>query len=249
MIDDPAVSAAEAARRDLQDAGHYLIRANVGWFAVFPDKLTKLRKAAGGDNFSFVIYGTRTDARDHHVVPAGVLTPLLTTEALANVHSGGTRWNCTLKHHTVRVTNARAEVDVGRFHRLPLPSEGGEPFGDAVGMRREFHKAVTAARRLPARELEARLAAAPAKPERVRVVATEFRRNPDMVAFVLKRAAGVCEQCGAPAPFARVSDDSPYLEVHHDVRLADGGDDSPANARALCPNCHRNAHHRPASVR
>nr|WP_275041241.1 HNH endonuclease signature motif containing protein [Halomonas meridiana] len=45
------------------------------------------------------------------------------------------------------------------------------------------------------------------------------------------------------APFNRKSDGSPYLEVHHRKPLAEGGDDTVANAIALCPNCHRAAHY------
>lgn len=69
-----------------------------------------------------------------------------------------------------------------------------------------------------------------------------FERNPDVVAEVLFRAAGRCESCRSAAPFRRSSDGSPYLEVHHEVRLADGGDDTVENAVALCPNCHRQRH-------
>ncbi|WP_414449152.1 HNH endonuclease [Burkholderia sp. 22PA0099] len=47
--------------------------------------------------------------------------------------------------------------------------------------------------------------------------------------------------CERPAPFRRPNG-SPYLEVHHRVRLADGGDDTVENAIALCPNCHREHH-------
>ena len=88
----------------------------------------------------------------------------------------------------------------------------------------------------------ARLAAAPKKPEKVQVVSTAFQRNPDVVAEVLFRAEGFCEACKNKAPFDRRSDQSPYLEVHHRIPLADGGDDTVANAIALCPNCHRKAH-------
>ena len=42
--------------------------------------------------------------------------------------------------------------------------------------------------------------------------------------------------------FNRKKDNTPYLEVHHIIRLADDGDDSVENAIALCPNCHREAH-------
>ncbi|MCF5216690.1 HNH endonuclease, partial [Pseudomonas syringae] len=53
----------------------------------------------------------------------------------------------------------------------------------------------------------------------------------------------VCSLCNQKAPFKRKKDQSPYLEVHHRKRLADGGEDTVANAIAVCPNCHRKAHH------
>lgn len=78
---------------------------------------------------------------------------------------------------------------------------------------------------------------------RIRVTSWEFVRNPDVIAEVLHRAEGRCESCGAAAPFTRSSDGSPYLEVHHKQRLADGGEDTIVNALALCPNCHRREHY------
>lgn len=88
----------------------------------------------------------------------------------------------------------------------------------------------------------ARLALAARKPRRVVRLVQDFERNPDVVAEVLFRAQGCCEGCSSPAPFMRRSDGSPYLEVHHVVRLVDGGDDTVENALALCPNCHRRQH-------
>jgi 5-methylcytosine-specific restriction endonuclease McrA len=88
-----------------------------------------------------------------------------------------------------------------------------------------------------------RLSKARRKPLMRTVQIQVFDRNPDVVAEVLIRAAGYCERCGAQAPFRRASDGSPYLEVHHQVRLADGGDDTIENAVALCPNCHRQQHY------
>ncbi|WP_256325004.1 HNH endonuclease signature motif containing protein [Nitrosomonas sp. Nm132] len=41
----------------------------------------------------------------------------------------------------------------------------------------------------------------------------------------------------------RKHDGSPYLEVHHKIPLAFGGEDTVVNAIALCPNCHREAHY------
>ena len=87
-----------------------------------------------------------------------------------------------------------------------------------------------------------RIANAPRIPERVSVRSFVFRREAAVIAEVLIRAGGKCEGCGKPAPFKRRSDNSPYLEVHHVVQLAHHGEDTPENARALCPNCHRREH-------
>jgi predicted HNH restriction endonuclease len=90
---------------------------------------------------------------------------------------------------------------------------------------------------------QSRLATAPKIPERISTTTTSFRRNPDVVAEVLLRSEGKCESCLHPAPFARASDGTPYLEVHHRIMLSAGGEDTVENAIALCPNCHRAAHY------
>ena len=95
----------------------------------------------------------------------------------------------------------------------------------------------------------ARLAAADPMPKTATVTATVYLRNPDVGATVLLRAGNNCEGCGKPAPFLRLSNGTPYLEVHHKHRLADGGTDTVENAIALCPNCHREAHHGPERVK
>lgn len=38
-------------------------------------------------------------------------------------------------------------------------------------------------------------------------------------------------------------DNTPYLEPHHILRLADEGPDHPDTIAALCPNCHREIHY------
>lgn len=88
-----------------------------------------------------------------------------------------------------------------------------------------------------------RLRTAEKKPAMKYVTTLSFVRNPDVVAEVLSRANGVCESCGNPAPFVRASDKSPYLEVNHKIFLANDGEDTVANAEALCPNCHRQKHY------
>jgi len=79
-------------------------------------------------------------------------------------------------------------------------------------------------------------------PESYETTTKMYKRNPDVIAEVLFRANGVCEKCNKIAPFVRISDGTPYLEVHHVNRLADGGEDTVNNAIAVCPNCHRELH-------
>lgn len=71
---------------------------------------------------------------------------------------------------------------------------------------------------------------------------TQYVRDPAVKGWVLDSSGGNCELCDAPAPFADM-DGQPFLEVHHVRRLADGGSDTPSNAVAVCPNCHRALHY------
>jgi len=71
---------------------------------------------------------------------------------------------------------------------------------------------------------------------------TSFNRDPKVAAWVLKNSGGICESCNNPAPFTKL-DGNFYLEVHHLIRLADGGSDTITNAVAVCPNCHRRLHY------
>ena len=87
-----------------------------------------------------------------------------------------------------------------------------------------------------------RLAKAEKIPSFRTVSVREFNRNPDVVAEALYIANGFCGSCGAEAPFIRSTNNEPYLEVHHKVPLAQGGEDTVKNAIAICPNCHRRAH-------
>jgi 5-methylcytosine-specific restriction enzyme A len=80
------------------------------------------------------------------------------------------------------------------------------------------------------------------KPRTSQATSTQYVRDPEVVAWVLDLANGSCECCGKPAPFIR-EDNTPFLEVHHLRRLADGGSDTITNAIAACPNCHRELHY------
>jgi len=116
--------------------------------------------------------------------------------------------------------------------------------GSVMSHMAAFEEQVEAALQDSSEARKARLASrAYLIPKKVVLTSTIFVRNPDVVAEALHRAAGVCEACIQPAPFTRKSNGTPYLEVHHKIRLADGGLDTLENAIALCPNCHRASHY------
>ena len=109
-------------------------------------------------------------------------------------------------------------------------------------VEQQFEKDLLRAEARSVAERRARLRRAKRYPEKTSVTTVAFARNADVITEVLRRAGGRCENCHRPAPFARASDGSPYLEVHHRIRLAEGGEDTIKNAVALCPNCHRRSH-------
>lgn len=83
------------------------------------------------------------------------------------------------------------------------------------------------------------------KVRRTSAVSDRYIRDPEVIAWVLEEAAGICENCGSPAPFKRI-DGEAFLEVHHVRPLGEGGPDVIENAAACCPNCHRRLHHDPS---
>jgi hypothetical protein len=81
------------------------------------------------------------------------------------------------------------------------------------------------------------------KPAQRERKATDFVRNPWVVAGALSRGGGKCEMPGCATQLFTRDDNRPFLEVHHVMPLAEGGDDTLVNAAALCPMCHRELHH------
>jgi 5-methylcytosine-specific restriction protein A len=90
-------------------------------------------------------------------------------------------------------------------------------------------------------ELETRANNAPRKPGTRNTQSTRFERDPSVSALTKRRANGTCELCEQPAPFNKKNGE-PFLETHHIIWLAQGGEDSLGNTVALCPNCHRRMH-------
>jgi 5-methylcytosine-specific restriction protein A len=106
----------------------------------------------------------------------------------------------------------------------------------------ELNKRIKDSKKLFQEDRLKQLVASSKIPEKVEVTTHRFIRNANVIVEVLNRANGICENCKSEAPFLRSKDKTPYLEVHHIKKLADGGEDTVENALAVCPNCHRQLH-------
>ena len=80
------------------------------------------------------------------------------------------------------------------------------------------------------------------KPVKNSISISDYERNIYVREYTLRRAEGICQLCGAEAPFIK-HDGKPYLECHHVIWLSKGGADTIYNTVALCPNCHRKMHY------
>jgi hypothetical protein len=80
-------------------------------------------------------------------------------------------------------------------------------------------------------------------PSQKEVRTYQYERDPRVVAYVLKKAQGICSDCNKEGPFISKTTGLPFLEVHHVHMLKNGGPDTVKNAIALCPNCHRGRHY------
>lgn len=134
-----------------------------------------------------------------------------------------------------------------KWDRYKFFSKDGSPVRDELIEFQVFHSAFEQSVNDSIHDTpsarKARLKVANRYPTQKFAVVKVYERNPDVVAEVLNRANGICENCGANAPFNRLKDGSPYLEVHHIIQLALDGPDTVDNAIGLCPNCHRQAHY------
>jgi len=77
-------------------------------------------------------------------------------------------------------------------------------------------------------------------PDRASRTSNYFPRDPEVRAFVIKRAKGRCEYCGRTG--FELPDGRCYVEAHHVIGLAKNGPDTVTNVIALCPEHHREAH-------
>ena len=204
-------------RRQLEAIGEYVTRANVDWFAIFPEKLAELDEVAAANNraSNLIVYRNRSgDDRDHHVIPLSELAALLTDQTLTHSEVNGTvRWNVTLKNHIVRVSHSDLSVDAARHFRAPLAVEVRGPADEPL---------------LPS-DIE----------PPVRVVATTYRILRDTVAARQLKADHQyrCQICDISI---ELPDGSHYAEAHHVRPLgrSHNGPDDRENMIVLCPNHH-----------
>jgi 5-methylcytosine-specific restriction protein A len=97
------------------------------------------------------------------------------------------------------------------------------------------------ARRLPMEQLQARAKQAKKRPAIRTTQASTFVRDAAVAEYVKRLSGGLCDLCEKPAPFQNRFNEA-YLECHHIIWLAQGGEDTITNTVALCPNCHRKMH-------
>ncbi len=79
------------------------------------------------------------------------------------------------------------------------------------------------------------------KPKGHVTTTSSYIRNAYVAEASKRRANGICQLCGQPAPFTD-KNGKPYLESHHIIWLSEGGSDTLDNTAALCPNCHKKMH-------
>lgn len=211
------MSIAHSNRLHLEALGDYVTRANVDWFAVFPEKLNLLKEVAiaNGREPNLVIYRTRSnDERDHHAIPLAELANLFVDSTLTHSDVNGTiRWNVTIKDHILRVSHSHLSVNTENFFRVPLAVEMDS---------------------LPIISTKPIDIEPPS-----RVIAATYRILRDtLAARQLKADHGYCCQiCGITIEFP---DGSRYAEAHHIRPLGrpHNGPDIRGNMIILCPNHH-----------
>ena len=168
----------------------------------------------------------------------------------AIIHSGDTPIYVFEKEGTqlelagvFRYENVGTDNNGSKWFRLQRRGLFQQPnLFQAKELHEELEKKISQSRLDSTAARQSRLKNANPLPRVRNSITTVFDRSADVINEVLERACGNCEWCNEPAPFLRKSDQSPFLEVHHVKPLAQGGEDTVENARALCPNCHRKAH-------
>lgn len=96
---------------------------------------------------------------------------------------------------------------------------------------------------LPVEVINRRAKSAPRKAKKVKSNRAVYIRDPYIIEFAKRRAAGKCEMPGCKYKAFIAENGKPYLEGHHIQPLSENGEDSVDNVAALCPACHREQHY------
>lgn len=124
---------------------------------------------------------------------------------------------------------------------LKLKSASKFPIISQEALKKKGEEQQKIARKLTDAELEKRARYSRKGVGSREVTTKTYERNQYVVESAKRRAGGICQLCGNPAPFMD-KNGLPFLETHHIEWLSKGGEDTIENTVALCPNCHRKMH-------
>lgn len=230
------------------------------WASFSPNKVATYRRRWGSD-FCLVVVGDPAVRGDFYSIPWNAVSDLFTENnfypsfskkdgkirPLWKIHLAGEHvFQLELAPDNDRERLRFSAVEWYANENLLLGTStksSQEVYPTQWELDEELAQAVRSAELDSAELRRARLRDAAPIPQKLKVTAVSYRRNPDVIVEVLRRANGICDHCKKPAPFIRSKDGTPYLEVHHWKPLADGGEDTLENAGAVCPNCHRELHY------
>lgn len=124
---------------------------------------------------------------------------------------------------------------------FPLKLKVGERHVDQDAVQTWHEKKQKQAKKLSLAELRDRALKSNAQSDEYKTTIKQYVRNEYVIEYAKRLANGVCQLCDQAAPF-HDKKGIPYLETHHTVWLARGGEDTIFNTVALCPNCHKRMH-------
>ena len=131
---------------------------------------------------------------------------------------------------------------VRKVWMFPITPISGPPEYTKEKLDEVHAKRQAQAEKMTLSELQAAARARSTKKPSIKTVTAKQRDRDDFIAaYTKKRANGICQLCGQPAPFMD-KHGNPYLESHHIEWLSNGGEDTIENSVALCPNCHKKMH-------
>lgn len=131
--------------------------------------------------------------------------------------------------------------DIRKVYIFPLQLKTCERYIDQETAQTWHENKQKQAKKLSMDELKNRALKSNPKSNAYKTTVQQYVRSAYVVEYAKRLANGICQLCEQPAPF-KDKKSIPYLETHHIVWLARGGEDTIFNTVALCPNCHKRMH-------